>query len=673
MTVSASGNAWSFAPEICDVRVYRAPRESVFGAAAVPTSLPWVRDARLRSGVLRLTDGPAPASLHLRLLGRQNSTRGQAPNALALARDLDPTGTIGPVPTPHGWQRLDAVKLCLAPSSAAAAAGERCLYVGYLVEWTEDLATGAVDLAFADARWLLERIAHRGAWWWDETGEARVWIEPFLAEFNPRGKKNLYRYWAEHPAKLAFVDEDAPSAVAWQRGLVWNYLRRLYNVSPPAGIPDTRNWFDWPESSAKGWGSGLWGDDDGAVPGFGSAGDPVLDVMNRAVCRRGDLSWTLAYDGASGRARPVLFGTGVDSLQTGQRRFALRRGEIGQSVSEAQTPVIGGRLRHTAEDTVLRQHGFGARKRLDISFDTVAGTLEPGWTTADETAWLLLDEDEAASQYPSVFLRWVVPAGTRWASSFGWAANLVRARQAEAELASLDGSDTRRPIRLLCWRKVGAGDWERVPEEVQPRPCRGALGIEFPVGAREEREHIPDEGADFYTWDGAADDYHFRVTLSVEADELLAAWQGGDPDGWPLLERAMVDDGYEYHARREAYLNLGADGEPTADGPGTGAAANAGATLCGSAADDAFRDDSDRLADAVGRLASRRIRTTVDGSVELSGLRADLAVGDYLDRLEGGGATGTRPDWVIASALRGVELDFSDPESPRTRIEISGD
>lgn len=673
MTVSAVRNSYQHAPQICDVRVYRAPREEVFAAAAAPTQLSWVLDPRLRQGRLRLTEGLTPASLDMQLTCALGAGRTETPNPLRIQQDLDPTGTIGPVPTPDGWQRWDVVKLALAPNSGSPAGAEEVLFVGYLVEWAEDLATGVVTMSWFDARLLMAWVILRGAWWWDETGETRVWIEDFLPEFNPRGKANLYRYWDQHPRKLAFVDDGAASASPWQRGIAWNYLRRLYNVEPPPNMIDTRFWLDWPEASAEGYASGLFGGDDSAVPDLGQAGHALAGMVDSLVSRRGDLSWTLGYDGASGRARPVLFGTGSGSLQTGQRRISFRRGTSQAGVSSAQAEVVGGRLRHTAARTATVLRGFGARKRFDLSFDTTGTTLEQGWTAADQAAWIALDDDERARKYPHVFTRFVVPTGTRWADVFGWAANLVRVRQAESELASLDGVLPGLRVRLLAWRRVSGGDWEPVPERLQPRPCRGALGIEFPQDAREEVEIVPDAGEQWFTWNGNDTSpvvNHIRVTLCVEADERLTQANGGVIPGWPVIEKALVDEDYAYEARNNAWLNVDGAGLVTASGVGTGDPEDGGATLMGYEGDDVIRDDSGKLLDALTRLLSQRLRTSVEGPVKLKGLRA-IRPGDFVDRLVADGPLGTRPDYVIGAPVRSVDLDIVEQE-PTTTVEIAG-
>lgn len=671
MTISATRAAWALLPSVAHSRIYRAPRAEVFAATAVPTELTWVQDPRLVRYRLRLSDGPSPATLDCELAHRRNAAITASVNPLARADDLDPTGTTGPVPTPDGWQRFDVVKLCLAEPGAD---DEVCKYVGYLVDWTEDLETGIVTLHFEDHRCLLSRIVHRGAWWVDltQTPVTRTWIEHFVPEFNPRGKPNLYRYYDLNATWLAFVDEASSAAVAWQRGIAWNYLRRYHSVelitTGDNPIANVRNWLDWSEASSGGWGSTLFGDD-ASVPDLGQGGGDLCSILDALIRRRADCSWTLGYDGTSGRARFVLFGTGSDSLTSEQQRVSFARGDVGDKPATGEPEVVGGRLTHSARRTALRQYGLGARKRFDVTLDTVAGTLEQGWTAADQAAWIALDDDERGKQYPHVFLRWVAAANLNWASTFGWAANLVRARQGGGELESGDYSDPKVKIRMLVWRSTSAGapyTWERVPAELHCSPARGVLGVEFPQGAREEREWVPDDGEDFFTWDGndgAPAVYQVRVTISVEADERVNAWNGGDFDEWPDLERMLIDDGYEYQARRDAYLLCDGSGNPVASG-GT-------ETLKGSGADDEIRDDTGKLSDACTRLASQRVRTTVEGSIRLRGLRGDLSVGDYVVKLVSGGDDGTRPDWNVEAPIRALTFDALGQE-PTTSVEVLG-
>lgn len=694
MTASAPQVAYELVQSPPEIRVYRAPRAQFFGATAIPGAKTWTRVTNLKVESWKPTSGPTPAPATLRMDLQSADTSLAAPLNIEVITDLGPRGTNGQVAVPKGWRRWDAVKLVSVKNSSSDDESESCEYVGFMADWEIDLATGQISMYFEDWRRPAQGTLIWGERWYNTSTSQPVWLAKAIPIFNPKGKGNRYRYsdTAVDGRNLAFVDPEDGAAATWKRGHIWNYLRRVYGTNPETSdsawpSASVLSFIDWPEAVANGFGKELFGvgasSYEAALPTWAIGGMSIVQGMDMLIRKRADLDWTSEYDGSTGRGRPRFYGTGATTINTDAGKKSLRWSDVDKTPAQAQPEVPAGRLRCTAEKTATRVRGLGARKLFDMTFKTTGGsdaTLEEDWTSANEVSWVTLmdGEDETASQkYPDVFRRWRVKSTIDWKTLFGWPVNIVRTRTGESYLQSFDAGDKALRIRCLVWRSKDSGaTWEICPEEMRPMISDGKLGVEFPEGARHEREWSEFEDAEYWTWNGDTTTpaaYDMRVTICVEADERLGCWEGTQPADWPLLEQLLQDEGYQYRARRKAILRtLGGNVSRN----GTTDSAEMGATSDDEIYNDTYStsgsrvSEETRLRSAVAALASQNGRVNWSGDINLKNLRIDLKVGDYLERLVAGGSTGERPDLPLHTVVRSITFHVADGQEAVTTVSV---
>jgi len=546
-----------------------------------------------------------------------------------------------PLVEPAGFGLHTLVKVTVESGGAEVTA-----FLGLVAAHRYDLGAERFIVEARDYRWLLEKIPVLGREVYRPSSETYQFIPEALPVFNAAGAADRY---AESMSLPAFAAAASGSAAHWQRGDAWNYLRYHWNVSPPEGWISTEDWLDWPEADPEG-ALGFLYEDSGAAPELALGGLTLAAAVDRLVRGAGAYSWTLEYVGD--QARLVAFGT----LQpgTGQRSLSLARGTPGGTVLTERPEVTGGELRLDAARTVARVRALGAPEAYDVSFDTLAGTLVPSWSSAHQAAWLALPEGERARAYPAVFSRWVVPDDLDWTEIFANSGEETacceeRARALGALLLSADagtvGADGR-PVRLglQLWRSQDGGlSWEPPPAGVTATVLAGSPGIELSAGARQELVRSPGGAAECWSWDGQDSAHALRVTASLVADRRLARSEQRAGTPWPAGEAVLVAPQCRYQARRQAWVPA-VEGLPAAEG-GT-------PELFGQDAPDPIRDDGPALADLAAEALADLARPRLTGEILLPGLRADVAVGDWLVKLSGGGL---RPDLEVRSAVRRVE------------------
>lgn len=546
---------------------------------------------------------------------------------------------------PEGFRLHSLVRV-----AALAGAAEETVFLGLVAAHRYDLAAERFTVECRDFRWLLEKVPVRGRRAAGAGGE-EFFQAAALPVFNAGGAPDRCALAGWPPA---FAPPQAPWAARWKRGDVWNYLRRQFNAAPPAGLLSTAAYLEWPEAAPGGQFGFLFeaGGHADAAPELALGGLSLAAALQALLGAGGGapgLDWTL--EPAGDKARLVAFR--ADAPDENRRALVLRRGAPGGELAAERPEVAGGAVTLDAGRMVTAARALGAPERYDATFDTLAGTLAPGWTAADQAAWLALPEAERARAFPDVFARWTLPAGFDWTKVFAAAGEEAlfleeRGREFGALLLSADaaapgaaGAPARLPLQV--WRSTdGGASWEPPPGGVAAAPLAGECGVRLSPAARQALVRAPGGAAAPWSWDGSAGAWHLRVTASVAADRRPERLAAASPAGWPAGETLLVLPGCRCDARREAVIPA-REGQPSAGGE---------PALFGHGAPAALRDDGEQLAAAAARELADRARPALTAEVLVPGLRADVAPGDYLERLAGGGE---RPDLEVRAAVRRVE------------------
>lgn len=633
-------------------------------------AIAWVETEELRP--LRISDvsGRVPSTAVLEYLGG-----GTAPlrtgGGYTASTGLDAQGNpAGAIVKPSVCGLMDMVRIVeCVPAEGEEEAYEKPIFQGLVVGIAPDWTKETTAILCADWRWLMARTPVLGWTYYYLAGEAEAheFLQESLAVFNPKGLPNRYAGpdVATYPASIC--GESSVHSGHWARAHVWNGLRWHFSTNVPtdAGeelVNSTAHYMAWPALEEEGHGGGLFGD---CVWPDLALGGKYLDQALELLARRGAGYdwWVRPPEPGEDLSTLELYGTAPDTIEAGQEHISLARGELYKSPAQSPREVLGGSPAWDAGQVALEVIGLGARKKFDLSFDTVSGTLVKDWTSTQRTAWLGLSLAERRRQYRNVFRRFVVPDDVDWVGEYGWPVGVLRQRLAGAQLLSIDsatvGADGR-PVRLRAqiWRSADSGSsWEELPADrgtVSILPS--GIGVELAEAAREKP----------WTWDGTFEspaEYDLRITVSVEGDERLmpgiSAIEGTD---WPRLTRLVLAEQFGYEARREAYMNAsGSPAAPVMDG-GT-------ATLFGDGADDEIRDDTGQLAELMGQVIDQLGRLGRSGPIPLKGIRTDIRPGMVLDDVTGGG-TG-RPDEPFDTVIRRVTYEFGD--HPKTTVYVEAD
>lgn len=618
----------------------------------------WTETPGLKLVGFNRTSGAPPSEAILEVLGQTDAGPLHGTGPMIAGSGLDSTGSpAGSIVRPEQAWMTDQVKIVHTPyGEESGTIVFRGLVTGVIPAWRTE--SGAVHLVVSDQRWLMQGAPIVGWRHYNPALEESSFLAAFLPVFNPNGKGNRCTV-SGYETEIITPGWGASSAF-WARGHVWNGLREHF-LEPEADPEDVINYLshaiDWPELASDGDWAPLF-DADNVWPDMAIGGiycDKALDLL---VHKRGGHDWWLAPDGGNDLPVLTLYGTAPGTIAASQTRVSFARGTAGQTVQQAEADVIGGGPSWDASRVALQVLGLGARKRYDLSFDTVAGSAGHGWLSEELTAWLGLSDAERRKQYKNVLRRFVVPLAMDWVSEFGWTANVLGEKLAGAQLVSTDpgssGSDGQ-PVRLRAqvWRSKDSGStWEELPQTYGGiSPIAGGLGIELAEAARDK----------FWTWDGDEGDpvvYDLRLTISVECEERLAVdpvkLEGTD---WPRRDRLLLDDHFKYEARRKAYMNQ-VGGSPVLNG-GT-------PDVLGPAADQVVRNDGDRMSLAMVNLADQLARLGREGDIVLSGFRPELKPGDVLEEITGGDVT--EP---FGCVIRKVKFEFGD--EPKTTVWLEAD
>lgn len=602
----------------------------------------WQLSSAGRLMELDLRSGRAPSAARIAV---EN-----APAETEVRTGIGPDGAPGrPLVGPRNFGLHALVKVTAQPGQT-----EEVVFLGLVAAHGYDLGAERFVVEARDFRWLLEKIPVLGRQAYRPSSETYAFELAALPVFNAGGRADRYAAGDSIPA---FAPPGSDVAGRWRRGDVWNYLRRYWNAAPAEGLISTAGWLDWPEAVEDGALGFLFEDDgESSPPELALGGLTLAGALDELLRGAGKLDWTLAPL-AEGQAQLKVFST----LSPGesQRQVTLARGTPGGSARLLRPEVAGGELTLSADRIAARVRALGAPERYDVSFDTASGTLAPGWSSAHQAAWLALSEAERARQYPAVFARWVVPDDLDWTEVFDAQGEETvlgeeRAREFGARLLSADGAVSGADgepvrIRLQLWRSKDAGaTWEPAPAGVAAAPLAGALGVELPAAARQELSRAPGAAPERWSWDGDDSPWDIRVTASLGADRRASFLAQKSDTGWPASERLVLESGFRFDARRKAWIPA-SGGHPVAEGGEP--------ALFGAAAADPERDDRERLAAAAERRLSDLARPSWRGEVRLSALRADVAPGDWLVKLAGGG---DRPDVEVRAAVRRLIWSVED-------------
>lgn len=633
----------------------------------------WSLSAELKCVSIRHRAGKTPSQAVLEICGKDTDPLRPAGGYVA-GTGLDANGAgQGAIVRPAACHLMEQVKIVkVTPAVDEDPEVETELFRGIVTDIIPDWATERTQVVVSDWRWLLARTPILGWTYFYQVGE--VDQHEFLLEslpiFNQGGRPDKYDGddVATYPASICGPDHE--DGAPWTRGDIWNGLRHHYQEEVPEDgggdqlIPATSHYLDWPAVAAAGHGGGLFGS---AIWQNLALGGKCLDQALELLLRQraGYDWWVRPAAGEEELSVLELFGTAPGTIEGAQSHVTLKRGTPYLSPKDSERDVLAGSPAWNADKVALEIVGLGAKKKFDLTFDTVAGTLIVDWDAIQEEAWCLLTPAEKRKQYRNVFSRYIVPEDLDWVTEFGWAANVLRKRLAGTTLLSFDeatfGADGR-PVRLRAqvWRSTSGGEpytWEEISQEYGGcTPVANGLGIELAGAAREK----------FWSWDGNLETptaHEIRITITVEADERLSPAASAISGAyWPRIQRLLLDEQFEYQARREAHMN--ADGDPLApvlDG-GTD-------TLFGDGNDDPIRDDGAKLAEAMGDMIDQLGRLGRSGAIKVSGLRTDLVPGVVLDDVTGGGAD--RPSEPFDTVIRGVDWDLG--MHPTTTIHLEAD
>jgi hypothetical protein len=360
----------------------------------------------------------------------------------------------------------------------------------------------------------------------------------------------------------------------------------------------------------------------------------------------GGIRWHVAPESGDQRSNLVLW----DPYDTPASPKSLSWGGGGLA---SRPDVAEGALRRDFRDLASAVSAIGGKRRIQITLSSSSGGgLIPGWTTDQQTAWLADPEDDI--RHPNVFLRWLIDPEIEWSdftddANYCWGPRKLSGKLLKRYVeAALDGGSPN-SVQVLCWRLVDS-TWEPLPAHIGVMLLPGAKGIQFSGNAR--------SGVDPWTWDGDSAPYPIRITLVIESDDALLETYSNSYFATMPLYRQIVSPNKRIECCRKAIVYQAPESETE--------------TELGASAPDILRDDTDALGveafNELLRLGSPRSC----GRLVLPGLRADVALGDYIEKLSGAttdwniyvGA------WVVGIAYEGLIGRPGDDRKPVTILDL---
>jgi len=704
MTVTASPDTWKPLNPAAICRVYVGSKMAegsdggALGYRATPRdlgSVSWRYDARYQVSRVTLNSGGAPDRCVLTLPGNSEGAL-VTDYGLVWGVDHDNVGEeLAPVLRPDGLYALDDILVTIdtpgdvEPDEVTGYP----IFRGHVWSWAEDLASGLPRIVALGPRAMMEGIDVHGVQIWDKVNADYAWLGAYRPVFNRGGEPDrcdvddIYEDNPEAPMRPCFTHRGGYTGNYWTRGDVWNYLRYHWQEIPHkhSSIPLGLNgWMNVPELSAEGHGAGMF-----TVPGAESgtysrarqislAGYDLKKAFVSLARERGN--YDIAVEHGESASNLVLYGTGKSTISVSQQRITLRRGEITKKVNDdaedgGQPEVFAGTLGYSVRRARTRVRAMGAPKRIDVTFDMSDGTLERGWLSDDEALWVALSDGSkrAGRKYGSVFRRYVIPDDIDWTDDFGLAIQLLCKRGLGARLLTSDSNAAGGPARIKVQAQYYNGGWIDCPHRFWPDGDE--LSVVFANGCR--------FGDDRWSWNGnevSPAERDVRITVSLELDERIYTMVGSEPAGWPPLVRALVDErAYRYDARQNCHLRTH-NGKPPDAETTPGRPLHDGGTMCSpvcgwpAGAEDPIRDDTDRLEAAANELRDQLARAMVTGPITVDGLRPDIRVGAYVEKVSGGGGAGrtgvTRADFPVKAVVRKIEIDN---EHQQTSLHFKGD
>jgi len=670
------------------------------------SAVAWVKQtsgagyASVPQGVVR-RPGPMPDLLTLTVHGDGGShtSRVFGENNVDMIEERLADGTDGfddellPVPPAYGtdYKPFRMVRLMRADNADSEADG-KCVFMGLVTGLTYDLGSDTWTVIVSEiARWHMNKIPVRGEYIFkpEETGDDQhEFIENTLPTFNPQGRPNQY-YNDSDEAQNQFINCDFNAqwnpdadpqayeqvtggtgyARSWTYGSILNYLRDQYNQeadsSPQTkgfGAISTNLYLDWEECSSTYW-DFLNTDPDSEKPNRAAdltiGGMSLAEVIDALVTRAGPYSWYCSWDEDQDKYVLHIYDTQEgETNQTTQQKtnITLARGKPNADVSTSEPDVVGGQLSWSWDDSLTQIKALGAKKRLEISVDTTAGTLVQGWD-ASENATYRGDGDKNTQKFQAFFQRFTIAKDIDWSTWFSTDAYYDGPREPLPYLLSTvkspasDGSLHRTKINLLAWRYKDSA-WEPAPD--------GVGCTIHPDGSIWLTGRAKDDSA---RWaDDGSSGYPIRVTLAVEMDERLTTSTSPIADSgvsdWPTIEGLADSPDNIYEARVLAYLpNDGATGpQPVLDNP------TSTDELGTATGPDIIRDDSESLEAEANRTLRIFAAPRLTGTVEVYYILEadwDYYPGVIIRELEGGG---DREDMIINAVVNNIQFTELDSE-----------
>jgi hypothetical protein len=605
-----------------------------------------------------------------------------------------PNGGDGAVFCPYGIKPHQFIKVVAYSDSESA---DRVIFLGRAWRWHWNHQANRIDVVAEDFRREMNRTKCRQAVWYRPRAGSEAVILDLGPVFNADGQADQHLYDEEdddtYLRQAAFITPgynraddgtvadaaDRHGSAHWRPGDALNYLRRIYVDNPLTGIDDYSTILGWSEA-APGGGTWeflfTWGDGERRLGELDCCGRSLAWAVDQIV-GTGPFDWTLEYTQTeAGKASATLAVYELYSSPGGESGD-LALGEIGARPVDASVEVLDADWELDWTEAYARCRVVAARVRMDLTLDTVSGTLVPGWTAAQETAWKALDDGtpeelrEKESAYPDVFCTWVAAEAIAWDAFFAFEEDASSGEYAEGArrvyadlvtrgLTEAAATGRRVPLRMIVQRYVGA-TWEDLPGDCQAWPLAdGRVGFRLPTSVRWPARSHGGEAAETWSND-ETDDYPMRVTLSVETDDRVRQLASDGDISWPVGE-LYIDAGpaYRFGALSSAYVRVDS-GEFVVNG-GT-------LTLVGNVTPYTAEDPYDEAATHAIRALDKVSRPRLRGTVTVPWIWPELRPGYVVGKLTGGGALGVRPDLDVYMAVREA---VHDETAQVTRIRFEG-
>ncbi len=423
--------------------------------------------------------------------------------------------------------------------------------------------------------------------------------------------------------------------------------------------------------------------------------DAIAILLNRSAQGHpqffGNYDWILRpVQGNAAVARLEIFNTADPAVS-----FDLALPEPGESVAAMpKRDLFGGSM--TIENSGYRNRIFalGGKRIIQTSFDTIAGTLVPNWSDAEQASYeaartLALNDlipDANDKDHPAAFLQWAIKGNLDWANDvFDGGDRTFEAgindgiflqeqlRKLQARLVRLreDSPGVEfSPIRVnvLLFRSIDFGDtWELapigLPIKLEPDAAIIRIG---PDARRPIQNPFTDDGKPwaYQLLEGVPDiPFDFLLTVAVEADDHLFVADAAPAGEYPAEIIHMADREFKYESvSRARGIPYGA-----VTGPGL-------PVVEGKASPDIEIDDTTKLEALVRRRKAQLQHAPVTATIRLSGYDSRFPVGTGVGAIktsffDAPGKTSTRGPYFLRAVVREAVYTFGDEWETNLMLE----